>query len=72
MNKQCRTVLQHMEKHHVISQKIAADLYGIQRLGARIYDLKQLGYPIEGRMITGLNRYGDKTHWKVYFLQRGA
>ena len=72
MTKQCRMVLQHMETHRGISQKTAADLYGIQRLGARIYDLKKLGYPIEGRTMTGINRHGDKTHWTEYFLEQRA
>lgn len=49
MTKQCRMILKHMQEHPGISQKQAADLYGIQRLGARIYDLKKLGYPIDGR-----------------------
>ncbi len=69
MNKQCRMVLSHIERHGTISQKVAAELYGIQRLGARIYDLKKLGYPIEGRTMTGLNRHGDKTHWTEYYLE---
>lgn len=68
MNKQCRMVLKNIEDHGGISQKVAADQYGIQRLGARIYDLKKLGYPIEGRTKTGINRNGDKTHWTEYYL----
>ena len=68
MTKQCRMILKHMQEHPGISQKQAADLYGIQRLGARIYDLKKLGYQIDGRTKTGINRHGDKTHWTEYYL----
>ena len=43
--------------------------YGIMRLGARIWDLKHLGYPIRTEIKTGKNRYGEDTHWAVYRLE---
>lgn len=42
--------------------------YGIMRLGARVFDLKKLGYPIMTEIKTGKNRYGEDTHWAVYKL----
>ena len=43
--------------------------YGIMRLGARVFDLKKLGYPIITEIKTGKNRYGEDTHWAVYKLK---
>lgn len=45
------------------------DLYGITRLGARIYDLRHRGYRIMRVMETGRNRYGDKTAYARYRME---
>lgn len=61
-------LLNHLEKNGSITSLEALDLYGIARCGARIWDLKRLGYPVEKRMETGINRYGQKTRYARYYL----
>ena len=68
MTKQNSRVLEHLRDHGSISQKQANELYGVTRLGARIYDLKELGYKITRELVTGFNRYGEKTRYAVYYL----
>ena len=68
MGDQCSIVYNHMKTRGPISQKTAADLYGIQRLGARIWDLKKRGIVILDHFVSGKNRYGVETRWKEYFL----
>jgi len=43
--------------------------YGITRLGARIWDLRDLGYDIETQTETSKNRFGDKTSYAKYVLK---
>lgn len=68
INKQVELILEHMRNHGGITPMTAMSLYGCTRLGARIYDLKRLGYDINTEMVTGINRYGKKTHWARYTL----
>ena len=68
MGDQCSIVYNHMKTRGPISQKMAADLYGIQRLGARIWDLKKLGIDVRDHFVEGKNRFGVDTRWKEYFL----
>lgn len=63
-------VLNHMEKVGPITGKEAMDLYGIQRLGARIWELKRAGVDIRSTMVEGKNRFGDTVHFKQYFIWR--
>ena len=39
---------------------------GITRLSARIYEVKERGYAVKTEMITGKNRFGEKTHYFKY------
>lgn len=68
MKPQCERILRHMEKVGGITSKEASDLYGIQRLASRIADLKAANYAITAIVESGENRYGEKVHWKRYFL----
>ena len=61
-------VLQHMETRGRISQWIATQDYHILRLGARIWDLKQKGYPIRSEMVYHTDEDGNRTKWKEYWL----
>ena len=65
---QCNRVLQHLQIHGSISQLEAMQEYGIMRLGARIYDLKKMGYSIDRIIETGKNRYGESTSYARYSL----
>ncbi len=70
MNKQCARVLHHMQNVGPITSRTARDLYGIERLGARIWDLRQAGIEIKDQFVEGVNKYGDKTHFKEYWTPR--
>ena len=63
-----KKVLNHLETKGRISQWIAMQEYHILRLGARIYDLKQKGYPIRSEMIYRVDEDGNRTKWKEYWL----
>ena len=68
---QTEKILRHLQGVGEINPMEAIREYGIMRLGARIFDLKRLGYPIETKIVTGKNRYGETTHWAVYKLKEG-
>ena len=42
--------------------------YGIMRLGARIFELRRGGMDICREMVSGKNRYGEKTSYAKYIL----
>lgn len=65
---QMKLLLQHFEIHGSITQKEAMELYGIGRLGARVFDLKKLGYPVYAKAEHGVNRYGNPTRYARYFV----
>lgn len=47
MNTQCAQILAHLESGKTITPLEALQEYGCFRLGARIFDLKSEGHPIE-------------------------
>lgn len=67
---QSERVLRHLEERGGLTQREASDAYGIERLGARILELRQAGYPIVTVTEAGKNRYGDTTHYARYFLKK--
>lgn len=69
---QCQKVLRHIEDYGSISSLEAMTDYGIMRLASRIADLKRQGYPIVSQTRTGLNRYGEPTHYSVYSIERST
>ncbi|WP_413205998.1 helix-turn-helix domain-containing protein [Rhodospirillum sp. A1_3_36] len=44
-------ILDHFLDGDSLTQDQALDLYGCTRLAARVWDLRQLGHPIEKRMV---------------------
>lgn len=70
MMSQCNRVLQHLQAYGSITPLEAMQEYGIMRLGARIYDLKKMGYSIDKIIETGKNRYGESTSYARYSLSR--
>ena len=59
-------VLAHLMCIGSITPKDAMTKYGIMRLGARIYDLKCLGYQIATEIVSEKNRYGATTRFAKY------
>lgn len=43
-------------------------IFGTQRLGAYICNLRKDGYKITSETVKGKNRYGDKISWSEYKL----
>lgn len=67
---QNQQILNHLAKYGSITPKQALERYGIMRLGARIFDLKGLGYKIDTVMERGENRYGKPTSYAKYYIRR--
>lgn len=67
--KQCERVLEHLKTYGSITPLEAQELYGIMRLGARIWDLRHKdGVKIRKETKTSKNRYGEATHFASYIL----
>ena len=61
-------VLDRLQNGELLSSKDAVNSYGIQDLPKRISELRKLGYAIQSQRVEGLNRYGFRTHWNLYWL----
>lgn len=62
-------ILAYIAQHGSITCLEAERDLGIQRLAARISDLKDLGFVFSSRMIEAKNRYGEKCRVKQYMLE---
>jgi len=67
---QCDKVLRHLRDFGSITLLEALKEFGCMRLGARIHDLKRMGYDIGMELETAVNRYGEKTRYARYTLRR--
>jgi hypothetical protein len=65
-------VLYYMREHHGITTLEANRDLGVTRLSARILELKEKGYDIDGVFVEVTNRYGDTCNVKRYFLKSEA
>lgn len=59
-------ILDYIDKFGSITQYEALRDLGVMRLASRISDLKSLGYPLVGEMVTVKNRYGEECRIKRY------
>lgn len=66
---QTERVLQYMQDFGSITPLQALGDLSVMRLGARIWDLKQAGYPITRRMVGSKNRYGESVSYAEYRLE---
>ena len=62
-------VLRHLRDYGSITSWEAITEYGITRISARIFTLRQKGYNIESETINAKNRYGENTHFAKYILK---
>lgn len=63
-------VLQHLQTHPKgLSKMQAVKLYGLYRLLAVIYNLRNDGYNISTTYKTSKNRYGDPVTYAIYKLE---
>lgn len=67
---QTQMILEHLRTHGSITQQQAVDLFGCYRLGARIFDLKAAGHDITSVMMEGINRFGARTRFAYYTLNK--
>lgn len=44
--------------------------WGVQRLGARVWDLRRQGYKIKAEIVAVSNRFGDKCRVAQYSLTK--
>lgn len=65
----CETILHHLTYRGTLTPAEAYRQYGILRLGARIYDLRQAGYDIGKDMIYKKLPDGRTKKWARYFLR---
>ena len=63
--------MQHLRKYGTITSLEAITLYGIMRLSSRVSELRGRGEPIETTIISGVNKYGERTHYAEYRLREG-
>lgn len=64
-------VLDHLRQRS-ITPKDAYELYGIMRLAAIIWELRDAGYLIKTDTITSLNRFGKIVNYAEYSLETVA
>lgn len=65
---QNETVLNWLKGKHDLTPLEAYQRWGIQRLGARVYDLKHEGHKIKSEMVDVYNRCGGKCRVARYTL----
>ena len=63
-------ILDYMERNGSITPLEAMNEFGIMRLGARIYDLKESGVKIITETVTSKNREGKRVRFARYRLER--
>lgn len=62
-------ILKYLQENGSITPIDALREFGCMRLGARIWDLKSIGYKITSKIETTKNRYGEPVHFARYFLK---
>lgn len=67
---QCERLVAYMRDNGSITSAEAMSELGIMRLASRIADLKEMGMQIESRMVKGVNRFGQPTHFTRYSLKQ--
>lgn len=63
---QVQVVKEHLVKHKRIKSWQAWEMYGVTRLAARIYELREHGWIINTKELPFINRFGNKGTYAVY------
>lgn len=63
-------ILAYIRRFGCISSWEAYSELGVTQLGARIFELKELGYVFSKKRIATTNRLGEKTHYDEYRLTK--
>lgn len=67
---QCARILEYMREHGSITTSEAVNELGCNSLSRRITDLTSAGYNIVKTWQDGVNRWGDKTRYLEYRLEK--
>jgi|TARA_R110001632_G_scaffold109103_2_gene219250 hypothetical protein len=67
---QKQKVMRHLNNYGSITPLDAFRDYGIMRLAAVIFNLKEDGKNIESEMISSSNRFGEKVNFSEYKLNK--
>ena len=70
MSKTCQRIYQYMALHNGITQAEAFLELGVGRLGARIWDIKNVGVPIQTEMIKVAKKDGTTAWVAKYSIAR--
>ncbi len=70
MSKTCQRIYQYMALHNGITQAEAFLELGVSRLGARIWDIKNVGVPIQTEMIKVTKKDGSSAWVAKYSIAR--
>lgn len=62
-------VLEWLQRYGSINDNEARDELGIRRAGARVFELRRLGFNIVTKTEIGKNRFGEKVRYGVYYLE---
>tara|TARA_R110002051_G_scaffold103198_1_gene174935 strand:- start:2983 stop:3228 length:246 start_codon:yes stop_codon:yes gene_type:complete len=66
---QTEAVLQYLKGGKYLDQTTATKLFGTQRLGAIVYDLRHnIGYNVEKVDCKGRNKFGNPVNFCKYYL----
>lgn len=66
---QTRKILRYMEDGNAITQRIASHEFDCDRLGARIWDLRHEGVPVQDEYEYKLDENGKvRKKWKKYWI----
>ena len=63
-------IIRHLTDFGSITTWEAIQEYGITRLSARIFDIKEKGYKIIDQIEQSTNRYGETVNFKRYILDK--
>jgi hypothetical protein len=74
MSKKTQTaaILAHLKSGKTITPMDALNLYGTMRLGARIFDIRAMGYNVTMTLQTVKNRFGQKVSFAQYKLEESG
>ena len=62
-------ILEYLKKNKSITSMEAFEMFGITRLSARIFELRDLGYIIDTIMTEGVNKYGESCRYAKYIYR---
>lgn len=68
MKSQCDRIHEAMKRGESVTQLDAWARFGVSRLAARIYDLKEQGVEIASEKVDVQNRFGEPCKVKRYWL----